>query len=216
MNRGSHARQSNTPSASRPAAWSHVRALASRASGVAALLVVFAMAGPTQADECYGVAEGSRGSRQTSLPCDWQDHQPVEYWRDHYLHYRRDNYYHHPGTPGCVYLGSTCGPGAATAVAGEGAAPAALTLGASYPNPFNSGTTIPVSVAAGGGDVDLVIYNIAGQTVRRVWSGPLSPGEYRLGWDGRDGEGRPVAAGVYVMRLSQGQETRVRKVVRLP
>ena len=106
---------------------------------------------------------------------------------------------------------------AATAIAAETTAtPRPLSLGANYPNPFNPATTIPVSVAAGAGDVDLTIYNVLGQPVRQVWNGSVGGRRaYRLVWDGRDAQGQPVAAGVYVVRLHQGNQTRIRKMVKL-
>ena len=105
----------------------------------------------------------------------------------------------------------------ATAIAAETTTtPATFILGANYPNPFNPATTIPVSVAAGAGDVDLTIYNVLGQPVRHVWNG------YRwrranIGWLGMAGMGRGnlVAAGVYLVRLHQGDQTRIRKMVKL-
>ena len=104
----------------------------------------------------------------------------------------------------------------ATAIAAEmTTTPTVFALGANYPNPFNPATTIPVSVAASTGDVDLTIYNVLGQPVRRVWAGPLAAGDHRLAWDGRDGQGQPVAAGVYVVRLHQGNQTRIRKMVKI-
>ena len=104
----------------------------------------------------------------------------------------------------------------ATAIAAEPAAtPTAFALGANYPNPFNPGTTIPLAVPAEAGDVDLTIYNTLGQSVRRVWNGPLVAGEHRLAWDGRDAQGQPVAAGVYLYRLQVGDQTRIRKMVKL-
>ena len=104
----------------------------------------------------------------------------------------------------------------ATAIAAEmTATPTAFALGANYPNPFNPATTIPVSVAAGAGDVDLTIYNVLGQPVRHVWNGTLAAGEHRLSWDGRDAQGQPVAAGVYVVRLHHGNQTRIRKMVKI-
>ena len=103
-----------------------------------------------------------------------------------------------------------------TAVASEAATtPSTFVLGANYPNPFNPATTIPVSVVAGAGDVDLTIYNVLGQPVRQVWNGPLAAGEHRLAWDGRDAQGQSVAAGVYLVRLHQGDQTRLRKMVKL-
>ena len=70
-------------------------------------------------------------------------------------------------------------------------------------------------MAAGAGDVDLTIYNVLGQSVRQVWTGPLAAGEHRLAWDGRDGQGQPVAAGVYLYRVQVGEQTRFRKMVKL-
>ena len=212
-------------------------------SVVAGLVVVFGAADRTQADPCFGIPEGSYGSHITSLPCDWKEHKPVEYWQDHYFHqppeqnqqdqeeqqedseqnpetpgdtYRQDHYFHHIGTPGCIYLYSTCGPSTATAITAETAiTPSTLVLGANYPNPFNPATIIPFAVPAEAGDVDLTIYNVLRQPVRHVWNGPLAAGEYRLVWDGRDEQGQPVAAGVYLVRLQVGEQTRIRKMVKL-
>ena len=104
----------------------------------------------------------------------------------------------------------------ATAVADATAAtPTAFALGANYPNPFNPATTIPLAVPAGAKDVDLTIYNVLGQPLRRVWTGPLPAGEHRLTWDGRDAQGRPVAAGVYVYRLQVGEQMHTRKMVKI-
>ena len=104
----------------------------------------------------------------------------------------------------------------ATAIAAETAAtPSAFALGANYPNPFNPATTIPLAVPAGAGDVDLTIYNVLGQPVRQVWNGPLAAGEHRLAWDGRDAQGQPIAAGVYLYRLQVDDQTLTRKMVKL-
>ena len=104
----------------------------------------------------------------------------------------------------------------ATAVAAETVpTPSSFALGANYPNPFNPGTTIPLAVPAEAGDVDLSIYNVLGQPVRQVWAGPLVAGEHRLAWDGRDAQGQSVAAGVYLYRLQVGEQTRIRKMVKL-
>ena len=104
----------------------------------------------------------------------------------------------------------------ATAVASETAStPTAFVLGANYPNPFNPATTIPLIVPAGVSNVDLTIYNVLGQPMRQVWTGPLPAGEHELTWDGRDAQGQPVAAGVYIYRLQVDEQTRTRKMVKL-
>ena len=103
----------------------------------------------------------------------------------------------------------------ATAIAAEAATPTTFALGANYPNPFNPATTIPLAVPDGAKNVDLTIYNVLGQPMRRVWTGPLPAGEHRLTWDGRDAQGQPVAAGVYMYRLQVDEQTRTRKMVKI-
>ena len=120
------------------------------------------------------------------------------------------------GGPGGAFVFLNQGVPAATAIVAEPATtPSAFALGANYPNPFNPATTIPLAVPAEAGDVDLTIYNTLGQSVRQVWAGSLAAGEHRLAWDGRDAQGQPVAAGVYLYRLQVGDQTRIRKMVKL-
>ena len=90
------------------------------------------------------------------------------------------------GGPGGAFVFLNQGVPAATAIAAETVAtPAAFTLGANYPNPFNPATTIPWVVPSGVKDVDLTIYNVLGQPMQRIWTGSLPAGEHRLTWDGR-------------------------------
>ena len=118
------------------------------------------------------------------------------------------------GVPGgaFVFINQNSPP---TAVAVESATPSDFVLGANYPNPFNPATTIPLSVPDGAGTVDVAIYNLLGQLVRQVWSGPLAAGEHRLTWDGRDDKGQPVASGAYLYQLRVGEQLRTRKMVKL-
>ena len=69
-------------------------------SVVAGLAVMFGTAEQTQADSCYGISEGSKGSYQTSRPCVWRDHKPSGYWKEYY--------YHEPHEQGCTYLYAVC------------------------------------------------------------------------------------------------------------
>ena len=63
--------------------------------------------------------------------------------------------------------------------------------------------------------VDVGIYNLLGQLVRQVWSGPLAAGERRLTWDGRDEQGQLVASGAYLYQVRTGEQLRTRKMVKL-
>jgi dipeptidase len=94
-----------------------------------------------------------------------------------------------------------------TAVAGppsstrdQAAVPAALALGAAYPNPFNHQVRIPYLLSEPG-QVNLVIYDLAGQRLRQLVSGYSAPGSHVASWDGRDQSGCPAATGTYLVRL---------------
>ena len=56
------------------------------------------------------------------------------------------------------------------------------------------------------GSVELRIYNILGQEIFEDVRHGQVPGWYQVSWDGRDNEGRAVAAGMYVMHIRAGGE----------
>jgi hypothetical protein len=85
----------------------------------------------------------------------------------------------------------------------EDLAPKAFVLGDNYPNPFNPSTTIPVSIPKLS-QVRLTVYNVLGQEVRTLYTGPLDAGKYLYTWDGTSEGGRPVSTGVYIVRMTTG------------
>lgn len=92
--------------------------------------------------------------------------------------------------------------------------PTASTLEGNYPNPFNSSTAIPFSLAQEG-EVRLGIYDSSGQEVRAVMQRHEKAGSHVVTWDGRDAHGVKVASGVYLCRLSVGDGVWVRKMALL-
>ncbi|HTY07609.1 MAG TPA: FlgD immunoglobulin-like domain containing protein [Candidatus Edwardsbacteria bacterium] len=80
------------------------------------------------------------------------------------------------------------------------------------PNPFRGATAISYQVAEPG-PVQLAIYNGLGQRVRTLVDCPQAPGRYTARWDGRDGAGQQLSAGVYIYRLQSGGRTLTRKLV---
>jgi hypothetical protein len=50
----------------------------------------------------------------------------------------------------------------------------------------------------------LVIYDLAGRRVRNLLAEPLDAARYEIAWDGRDGAGRQVAAGIYFYQVRSG------------
>lgn len=97
----------------------------------------------------------------------------------------------------------------------DGAGPVASLAGAvaAAPNPFNPRTVIDFEIAGPGlAPVDVDLFDPRGRLVRSLWKGPLPAGRQRLAWDGRDGEGRPAAGGVYLARVQVAGQSRTLKL----
>jgi hypothetical protein len=88
-------------------------------------------------------------------------------------------------------------------------------LGQNFPNPFNPETTIIYSIKDVS-PVSLAIYDVAGRLVRRlVNQKTLSPGSYKVLWDGRNAGGSQVASGVYFCKLVAGPFEATKKMIML-
>jgi N-acetylneuraminic acid mutarotase len=93
--------------------------------------------------------------------------------------------------------------------------PAAITLGAPRPNPFQTGTTLsfdlPSSVV-----VKTSVIDAAGRSVRFLGSRSWPAGAHHVVWDGRSDRGDLVSPGVYFVRLTTPDETVSERLVRVP
>ena len=96
----------------------------------------------------------------------------------------------------------------------EGKRPTVFALGQNFPNPFNGATSIRFALREPGA-VELAVFDLAGQRVATLAAGPREADTYTIRWDGRDGEGRPLASGVYLYRLQTGggKQVKTRKLV---
>lgn len=86
------------------------------------------------------------------------------------------------------------------------------TLHPAYPNPFNPQTSLKYSVRAAG-QVDLAVFNVRGEMVRRLVSNLRQSGEYTVNWDGRDRHGSALASGVYFARFVAGNVSMTQRLV---
>lgn len=90
-------------------------------------------------------------------------------------------------------------------------------LSPNYPNPFNSTTNIvfeiPRTGRTQGEFVELNIYDVLGQKIRSLVSENISPGTYKVVWDGRDDYGREMSSGVYIYRLKADEFSASRKLL---
>ncbi|MEZ4386924.1 MAG: FlgD immunoglobulin-like domain containing protein [Candidatus Krumholzibacteriia bacterium] len=84
----------------------------------------------------------------------------------------------------------------------EPPAAAALRLEAA-PNPFNPATVLRFSLPSAA-DTRLEVYDARGRHVRSLLAGRLAAGEHTVRWDGRDGTGRALPSGVYLVRVRGG------------
>ncbi len=110
----------------------------------------------------------------------------------------------------------------------------------SWPNPFRDRTTIDVTVPRTMAEafeltdplrkhvdpdqappfgvnplVRVRVYNVSGQLIRLLSEEPRGPGRYSIGWDGKDLQGRPVAAGAYYVNVEMGDYNVTQRVLRL-
>lgn len=72
-----------------------------------------------------------------------------------------------------------------------------------FPNPFNSTVLLRFALPTAE-DVRVMVYDMAGQRLRRLLHSSRPAGHHAVEWDGRDGQGDPVASGVYLFRLEAG------------
>ena len=96
---------------------------------------------------------------------------------------------------------------------GTGHSPVGPALVACSPNPFSCGVRVVYRVPERG-RVLLRVCDVSGREVRTLVDREECPGGREAVWDGRDGHGRAVAAGVYLLDLrTEGGATRTKAVV---
>jgi Zn-dependent metalloprotease len=81
---------------------------------------------------------------------------------------------------------------------------ARLLLGEPSPNPFNPTVEFVLESPVDRAAVRLDILDVQGRRVRTLLRGPLSHGQTRVRWDGRDRRGLASASGVYYYLLESG------------
>jgi len=105
---------------------------------------------------------------------------------------------------------STGSFGIATGVEDEpNSAPASFSINSVFPNPFNSSTTIRFSLPSSSSS-SLMIYGLGGRLMDRMELGRLAAGEHSVVWNANG-----LPAGVYLLALESGIETKMTKIVLL-
>jgi len=99
-----------------------------------------------------------------------------------------------------------------SAGAGEDFLPLRPVLRPATPNPMSSLTTLRFDLDRTA-EVELSIHDVSGRRVRALVSGRVSAGVHQVEWNGRNDAGEPVAAGMYVVRLTAGSVQVSRKLI---
>jgi len=94
----------------------------------------------------------------------------------------------------------------------ESSLPGSFKLYHSFPNPFNSQTEIMFDLPESQ-EVDVTIYNLLGQPVRKLFRGKKQAGTHTLRWDGRDDSGNSVVSGVYLLVVRAGERRFQEKLI---
>lgn len=91
-----------------------------------------------------------------------------------------------------------------------------LNLQQNYPNPFSHSKTTSTTIAfrlAEPAPVTLKVFNLLGKEVRTLLNEARPAGRSSVSWDGRDNDGRPVPAGIYVYKLSTRSQSLSRRLL---
>ena len=83
-----------------------------------------------------------------------------------------------------------------------------------YPNPFNPNTTVKFQVPQSC-YVKIIIYNMLGQEVKKLFSEKITRGTYSAQWDGLNGDGERMASGTYIYRIIAGDFIQSKKMLLL-
>jgi len=84
-------------------------------------------------------------------------------------------------------------------------------LGETYPNPFNSATTLPIMLNRSQ-KVKVEIFNLQGNEITTLFDGLLPNGLSSLYWYGHNNNGQLASSGTYFYRIQIGRHTIKRKV----
>ena len=78
-------------------------------------------------------------------------------------------------------------------------------------HPARGAATLELSLPTAS-EVDVQVFDTRGARVRTLAKGQLAPGRRPIPWDGRDGSGRPVPAGIYHVRALAGPNEAVVRI----
>ena len=79
-----------------------------------------------------------------------------------------------------------------------------------YPNPFNPSTTIVFSIPEES-NVEVIVYNIRGQNIKKVVKDVFEKGRHSVVWQGDDEFGKTACSSIYFYKLIVNDKTEAMK-----
>ncbi|HPI25229.1 MAG: T9SS type A sorting domain-containing protein [Candidatus Cloacimonetes bacterium] len=130
------------------------------------------------------------------------------YWQQYHL----DNLTFEESMPHSIFATSLPEPIATEDPVAEQIPP--LSLRGNHPNPFGTSTTITYKLREEA-PVELEIFNIRGQLVKRMRLSSKGAGEHQIDWDGYDNKGKRCVPGIYLYKLRTGKFSSSKKMILL-
>ena len=95
--------------------------------------------------------------------------------------------------------------------------PSEFSLTQNYPNPFqpelNSSSTQITFNLPKPSTIEMNLFNVNGQLIKRLQAGYLNQGEHRIEWDGRNEAGLLVPSGIYFYQITTGAKCLTRRLL---
>lgn len=92
--------------------------------------------------------------------------------------------------------------------------PSTFTLNPAFPNPFNAGTIISVTIPEQT-HTTIDIYDLEGKWVSTLTDGSLSAGDHQFFWSGMDHQSEILSSGVYIIRVSSANHQKFQRITLL-
>lgn len=81
------------------------------------------------------------------------------------------------------------------------------------PNPFNDQTNITIQLHDDV-NIEMTVYNMTGMKIRTLKNGMISAGSHTINWNGQSDDGNAVRAGLYILRVTAGDESSHKKLMK--
>jgi len=115
-----------------------------------------------------------------------------------------------------VMIAVNGGPPPDTKVESDGISqlPVSFNIQQNFPNPFNPDTWIQFELS-NPAEVELSVYNLQGQIVRKLVSAAYSSGSHKIHWDGTNDSGLEAASGLYYLKAKFQNEVQFIKMIKM-